>query len=116
MNHIDSKLGNPLTSLQNLQLKNQVKELETAGPARNKAKGEGLPRPPPRFELSGHRNIITAVRLHSTFSLAISTSEGSQAPSPSSFLFLADILKAFALGYVTEPFHSSWGRWVTRDR
>lgn len=59
----------------NLQLKNQVKELEASGPTRAKGKGEGLPRPPARFTLTGHRNTITAVRLHPKFSLAASASE-----------------------------------------
>eukprot|EP00118_Oscarella_pearsei_P028974 m.3384 g.3384 ORF g.3384 m.3384 type:complete len:303 (+) comp9333_c0_seq2:305-1213(+) len=52
------------------------KEVTTGGPSRKtRNPAEWIPRPPERYELSGHRSPVTRVRFHPVFSLIVSSSE-----------------------------------------
>jgi len=59
-----------------MELEGKLSVLEADGAGRRKAvSGDGLPRPPENFTLSGHRGNITCVKFHPTFSQLASAAE-----------------------------------------
>jgi platelet-activating factor acetylhydrolase IB subunit alpha len=59
-----------------LKLSEVEKEASLGGPSRKtRTPTEWIPRPPERYELSGHRMPVTRVRFHPVYSVVVSASE-----------------------------------------